>query len=275
MSSIVSGIGRAISGVVKGVTDIVKSVASSGLGKALIMGAAIYFGGAALMGGFGEAGLAGGGSFFEGASAGLSNAATGISNAWAGLTGPTAETITGDLAGTGAGGTIAESSSVLPSANTLASNIADEAVASGGASANQGIIGNAITNATGGLEVPVSSSVLPPVGTDVVANSVNGATGVSGNGGIVGNAMQQATTIAPTGVTTAADYAKVAGDYGLNGSGASTGFWNGLGTTGKGMAILAGTNLAGGLIQGAAAQSQANEARNRYNTNVGTRLWNT
>jgi hypothetical protein len=52
-----------------------------------------------------------------------------------------------------------------------------------------------------------------------------------------------------------------------------TSFWNGLGTTGKGMAILAGTNLAGGLIQGAAAQSQANEARNRYNTNVGTRLW--
>ena len=54
-----------------------------------------------------------------------------------------------------------------------------------------------------------------------------------------------------------------------------TSFWNGLGTTGKGMAILAGTNIAGGLIQGAAAENVANQNRNRYNANVGTRLWNT
>ena len=160
MSSIVSGIGRAISGVVKGVTDIVKSVASSGLGKALIMGAAIYFGGAALMGGFGEAGLAGGGSFFEGASAGLSNAATGISNAWAGLTGATeagtgstlsgVESVTGDMAGTGAGaapaaGTIAEGSSVLPAAESTA--LTDTAL--GNAGTNQGLVQGAINDATG------------------------------------------------------------------------------------------------------------------------------
>jgi hypothetical protein len=42
------GIGRAISGVVKGVTNAVKSVASSSIGKAALAAAAIYFGGPAL-----------------------------------------------------------------------------------------------------------------------------------------------------------------------------------------------------------------------------------
>jgi hypothetical protein len=44
------GIGRAISGVVKGVTNAVKSVASSSIGKAALIAASIYFGGPALAG---------------------------------------------------------------------------------------------------------------------------------------------------------------------------------------------------------------------------------
>ena len=44
------GIGKAISGVVKGVTNAVKSVASSSIGKAALAAAAIYFGGPMLAG---------------------------------------------------------------------------------------------------------------------------------------------------------------------------------------------------------------------------------
>jgi hypothetical protein len=91
MSKVVSGIGNAISGVVKGVVNVVKgvvkgvgdlakSIASSKLGKAIIIAGAIYFGGAALAGGFGSS--AAGGSFLSGMGAGVSSAASTLSSAW-------------------------------------------------------------------------------------------------------------------------------------------------------------------------------------------------
>lgn len=84
MSKVVKGIGRAIGSVVKGVVKAVKKVASSKLGKILLTAAAIYFGGAALAGGFGSS--AAGGSFLSGMGSGLSSAASGISSAWTAIT---------------------------------------------------------------------------------------------------------------------------------------------------------------------------------------------
>lgn len=84
MSKVVKSVGRAISKVVKGVVNAVKKVASSKLGKVLLTAAAIYFGGAALAGGFGSS--AAGGSFLSGMGSGLSSAASGITNAWSAIT---------------------------------------------------------------------------------------------------------------------------------------------------------------------------------------------
>jgi hypothetical protein len=91
MSKIVSGIGDAIGGVVKGVVNVVSDVAKgvgnfvndiakSDLGKALIIAGAVYFGGAALAGGFGSS--AAGGSFLSGMGAGVGSAASTLSGAW-------------------------------------------------------------------------------------------------------------------------------------------------------------------------------------------------
>jgi hypothetical protein len=91
MSSVVSGIGNAVSGVVKGVGDAVsgavkgvgslaKQIYDSKIGKAIIIAGAIYFGGAALAGGFGSS--AAGGSFLSGMGAGVSSAATSLTSAW-------------------------------------------------------------------------------------------------------------------------------------------------------------------------------------------------
>lgn len=82
MSKIVKGVGRAVGKVVKGVASAVKKVAKSKLGKIILIAAAVYFGGAALIGSMG------GGAFGIGATAtGLEGAAAGISQAWSGLTG--------------------------------------------------------------------------------------------------------------------------------------------------------------------------------------------
>ena len=95
MSKIVKGIGRAISKVVRGVVNIVKSIAKSRIGKILIGAAALYFGVPMLAGAFGgaAAGAAAGQGFLGtigGALSGaVSGAAAGISQAWAGLTGAT------------------------------------------------------------------------------------------------------------------------------------------------------------------------------------------
>ena len=85
MSKVVKGVGRAVSSVVKGVGNVVKKVASSKLGKVLLIAATVYFGGAALMGAMG--GAAAGTGVAGTLSGALSGAASGIGSAWSGLTG--------------------------------------------------------------------------------------------------------------------------------------------------------------------------------------------
>jgi hypothetical protein len=160
-----------------------------------------------------------------------------------------------------AAGALTESGAVVPGA-AESSALTDTAL--GASNTNPGLVQSAINDATGmGANTAASAAPggaampgpgMPGYNPTAGLNPSYAINAPSSGSGIVNNAMNQATGGA------------------LN-PGAGTSFWNGLGTTGKGMAILAGTNLAGGLIQGAAAQSQANEARNRYNTNVGTRLW--
>ena len=57
MSKVVKGVTRAVSKVVKGVATAVKKVASSKIGKIIMVAAAVYFGGAALLGAMGSTGF--------------------------------------------------------------------------------------------------------------------------------------------------------------------------------------------------------------------------
>jgi len=82
VSGVLKGVGDAVNGAVKGVGDIAKSIYESPIGRALIIAGAVYFGGAALAGGFGGASAGGIGSFFSGMGAGVSSAASSLSSAW-------------------------------------------------------------------------------------------------------------------------------------------------------------------------------------------------
>lgn len=86
VSSVVSGAVKAVTSVTKSVASglggIVKQITSSKIGKVAMLAAAIYFGGAALSGGFGAPAGSGLSGFLQGAGAGVSNAASSLSTAW-------------------------------------------------------------------------------------------------------------------------------------------------------------------------------------------------
>lgn len=203
MSKVVKGVGRAIGKVVKGVGNVVKKVASSKFGKILLTAAAVYFGGAALMGGLSSS--AAGTGFLSGMSSGLSSAASGIGNAFTALTG-------GNLSGAG---------------TALAEGF------TGGASA-------ATTGAS--AAAPAAASASPWASTSTGLNVLASEAAPAASKGLVGSFMNSPYT-APA-------------------------------------LISGGTQLIGGAMQGYGAQQQQKEQlkmaaaeRNRYNANVGARLW--
>lgn len=81
VGGVLKGVGDAVSGAVKGVGDLATQIYKSDIGKAIIIAGAIYFGGAALAGGFGTMGTSA--SFLSGMGAGVSSAATSLQAAWA------------------------------------------------------------------------------------------------------------------------------------------------------------------------------------------------
>jgi hypothetical protein len=148
VSKVVKGIGRAVSKVVKGVTNVVKKVAKSKLGKVLLTAAAVYFGGAALMGGLNTIGTST--SFLSGMGSGLSSAATGIGNAFTALT-------KGSFSGAGTAlseGFMGTAGSSAPAA------LATPAATPGMSMAPQSIVSPAqaaITQATGGAPMSMAA----------------------------------------------------------------------------------------------------------------------
>jgi len=234
MSKVVKKVGRAISGVVKGVVNVVKKVASSKIGKVLLAAATVYFGGAAIMGAMGGASASTG---FMGTIGGaLKGATAGIANAWGGLTG----SLTGggfSALGQGFTGSYAAGSGAVSAANAAAIQ-----AAGGGFPAGAGGYGSVGTSG----QTAVGTTSLSSAPSAALTNSA--ASGAVTEPGIISRA------------------------------------WNGLGDYGK-MAAVSGTmNLAGGAIQGAGQQKAMEEQRNyeleqqqaardRYNQNVGTRLW--
>lgn len=80
VGGVLKGVGDAVNGAVKGIGSLAKEIYSSDIGKAIIIAGAIYFGGAALAGGFGTMGTSA--SFLSGMGAGVSSAATSLQAAW-------------------------------------------------------------------------------------------------------------------------------------------------------------------------------------------------
>lgn len=245
MSKVVKGIGRAIGKVVKGVVKAVKGFAKSTVGKVLIAAATVYFGGAAIMGAVGGASA---GTGVMGTIGGaLKGATAGIANAWSGLT----------AAGSAAlGGNFSAAGSSLGSGFTGSYGAGQSAVLGSGTGLS------ASAGGATGLTVPSSSAA-------TTGGSQYSLT--AGSGGGAGTGL----TAGPSALTTPPS---------VGGSGIVSRAWNSLGDYGK-MAAVSGTmNLAGGAIQGYGQQKamedqrnyeleQQAAARDRYNQNVGTRLW--
>jgi hypothetical protein len=292
MTKIVQGIGDAIGDVFRGAVKVVKNVAdgvgdlargiaNSPIGKAILIAGAIYFGGAALAGGFGSS--AAGGSFFSGMGTGVASAAETLSGAWsstlAGNFGEAASSI-GNAWGTA--GTAGGNSAVMTEA--LRSGVGIEGLKSsatipGASSSNVAALGPGSTQV---------AAAAPGAGTGLTAGGAELTAGGSGlTSGAATNAATYAGAPSPFSLTAAGT-----GTPGLSGTlpamgapaaAAPAGWWAGVDPYLKTAAVMGGTQVVGGLIAGAgqakAAEDQRNaeaqaaqDARDRYNTNVGTPL---
>jgi hypothetical protein len=179
MSKVVRSVGKAVSGVVKGVTKTVKSVvkgvggvikkiASSPIGKALLVAATIYFGGAAIMGAMGGAGASTG--FFGTIGGAIKGAGAGIANAWSGLTAASSAAMAGNF-GT-AGSSLSQ--------GFMGANAAGAGAVGGVSAVPMNIAAG--TQASGAVTAPIGSSA---VAAQPLAPAASG-------GGLVNTAAQQA-----------------------------------------------------------------------------------
>ena len=297
MAKVVQGIGDAIGDVVKGVVNVVKGVADgvgdlargiadSPLGKAILLAGAVYFGGAALAGGFGSS--AAGGGFLSGMGSGVASAAETLSSAWS---------------------------------STLAGNVGEAASSIGNAWGTAGTAGGTSAQLAADLATTAPSTSMLGGGGDAVGNAAN-ATNLSGAGGdLAANPSMAAQGGYNPGITNPVPSYDAAAAYsgqgaaptlnGLSGTAPATppspyslsyqapsqlgmpapvvpptapaGWWASQDPLVKYGMVSAGTQLAGGLISGAGQAKAAQEQRDyeaqmradalaRYNANNGTLL---
>lgn len=288
MTKVVQGIGDAIGDVVKGVVNVVKgvadgvgdlarSIADSPIGKAILIAGAVYFGGAALMGGLGES--AAGGSFLSGMGAGVESAAGSLSSAWS-------ATMAGDISGAagyvgnawGSAGTAGEMASA---ANAAAMGPSASLMSTGGSvlPSTAAPAANALTTAS---QIPAAAS--PGTGLTAGAGTSTGLTsgGMSATGatGTLGSASPYA-LVQPGAASTLAS--TLPATLPAAAATPAAGWWAGVDPYLKTAAVMGGTQVVGGLISGAgqakAAEDQRNFevdqaelARQRRNKNMGAQL---
>lgn len=303
IGGVLKGAVNLVKDVGNGIGRVVKDIGSSNIGKAILIAGAIYFGGAALAGGYGSA--AGGGSFFTGMGAGVSSAATSLSSAWtsamAGNFAEAGSTIgsswstaaqSGAMTSPGYAAALNQPTVSLAEGANAPASVAPESVADpyNGKYFNENTItqqqAEAIRNAPGydpNLPAQAQTNLLNS-SADQVARfdpkqlsnleqtsqySLNGP-GVSNPGLNLSNSG--------TGFN--------AGGYSIPynppGSGVMSSIWNSPYTAPA--LISGGMQVGGAYIQGQAQEKQlreqreyearmVEEARNRYNTNVGAELW--
>lgn len=300
MSKVVKKIGKAVKkvvkGVVKGVKKVWKKVKQSKFLKVVAIAAAVYFGGAALMGGIGGMG-AGAGGFMAGAKAG-------VASAWGGLTGAGTALMSGNIAGAGSslasGFTGAKAAGLATGANALtpiavtATKVAPTyAGAAGATGAGSGTIsgysslGNAAAaGKSAGLNAAAPGAAsAAPTGYSSLGNAVAAgqSTGLNAAApGAVGGSPTVASTVAPSGVpistatpayvnpTTGAMGANVAGTTAGSSPGLLSRAWNSLGPYGKAAAVMGGGQMLSGGIAAYQQDKAAREALAAYQANMGS-----
>jgi hypothetical protein len=276
MTKVVQGIGDAIGNVVKGVVNVVKGVADgigdlargiadSPIGKAILIAGAVYFGGAALAGGFGSS--AAGGSFFSGMGTGVASAAETLSGAW--------------------------SSTLAGNFGEAASSIGNAFGTAGTAGGNSAAMTQALQTGAGALTSSGAalSGAAAPAGTGLTAGGTGltaGGTGLTAGGsagqGLVANGMSAAgSTVSPYALVQPASTLASTLPATLPAAAPAASWWAGVNPYLKTAAVMGGTQVVGGLISGAGQASAAQDARDeaerikleniaRYNENTGTLL---
>lgn len=182
MSKVVKSVGRAISKVVKGVAKAVRKVAQSKLGRVLIGAAAIYFGGAALMGAMGTSGAAAAGGL-----SGLSGAAANIGAAWSSLGTAGSALMGGNLSG--AGSAVASGFTGTAAGGSALAGAAGTAV---GTAAAAPTVTGAATGATTGATVGAGAGAGTAAGAGSLGQGLIGAAKINAATQLVGGVVQGA-----------------------------------------------------------------------------------
>lgn len=161
VSGVVKGVTKAVKGVVKGVSGLVKKISSSKLGRVLIMAAAIYFGGAAIMGGM--KGMAAGTGF-------MSGAGTGIANAWTGLQAAGSAAMGGNFSAAGS-----NLSAGFQGTAASAGIAAPQAVITGTALGAPGVVAPVAAPAAGGFMSSTGGAAAITAGGQIAGGLIQGA----------------------------------------------------------------------------------------------------
>lgn len=252
MSKVVKGVGRAIGKVFKGVKKAVskvwKAVKKSKILKTVAIAAAVYFGGAAIMGGISGAG---GGGILSGMSTGISNAATSLSNAWGAITSGNISAAASHL-GAGIQGTTTAATTAA-AGGSVASTVSGFEAASAEAATSQGLL-------SGG-------QMAPTWGSNAVGSA--GASGVSGAGSA---ATTMGNTITNAAGSSVGAGANVATNVATNaGGGASGGLlsWAEKNPMLASTATMMGGSMINGYYQQKQAKADEEDFLKRYNQNIG------
>lgn len=243
VSGVLKGVGDAVDGAVKGVGTLAKQIWDSDVGKAIIIAGAIYFGGAALAGGFGSS--MSGGSFLSGMGAGIQSAAGAMADAWTSSSwGPLSE----------AWSTAADAGATFPGAVPPGIPLIEPAVEANTAALSQGQVaamdagGESVgtTFSGGGGAAPTATVAAPPPPPVGAAPGASTVTNYSLGNASVPQITQAGASLPPVDqpwYSKALDYVTPKSElakYGL---------------------ISGATQLVGGLIQGAGQDQAAREQR--------------
>jgi len=253
MSKVVKKVGKVIKkvvkGVVKGVKKVWKAVKQSKFLKIAAIAAAVYFGGAALLGGIG--GATGGAGFIAGAKAG-------VASAWGGITGAGTALASGNIAGAGSSLAGGFTGAYGAGAGTVASSLAPIATATPAYTAP----GAGVTTATGGAGAGAGAGAAT-TGNYLTGASTTAPSGFSSLGNAVGagqatglNAAAPGAVGGVGGATTAASLAPAV-NPGL------------LGPAGQFGTVMVGGQMLQGYAAAKAQEDAEEEALARYQANIG------
>jgi hypothetical protein len=267
MSKVVKKVGKVIKkvvkGVVKGVKKVWKAVKQSKFLKIAAIAAAVYFGGAALLGGIG--GATGGAGFIAGAKAG-------VASAWGGITGAGAALASGNIAGAGSSLAGGFTGAYGAGAGTVASSLAPIATATPAYTAPSA----GVTTATGGAGAGAGAGAAT-TGNYLTGASTTAPSGFSSLGNAVGagqatglNAAAPGAVGGVGGATTAASLAPAVnpGLLGRAAAGIGKG-WNALGPAGQFGTVMVGGQMLQGYAAAKAQEDAEAEALARYQANIG------